>query len=240
MKASGAPSRRLGAIIALEAEAAAILADGRFSWAEDGPGEFSSGSYPLRLALCGVGKAFASWACARLAPRLERGRDLLVSLGTSGGLSKEKVGSLRLVGEFVEYDMDASGLGFERGLTPFSGAEEAVIRSLSPWAEELAAKALEASGRRADWARAASGDRFIQDAGEASALREATGASIVDMESAAIAKLCAFRGHLDFLALRYVSDNADHAAMESWTSRVADASLDFDAFLFELARLSRP
>ena len=204
----------------------------------------------MGLAISGVGKAFASWACARLIDGqslddgMEAGRDILVSLGTSGGLSSEQVGSLRLVKEFVEHDMRATELGVDPFVTPFSGMTGPVICSLSPEAEALALEALGASGLEAPWARAASGDRFIGDAAEAKDLREATGASVCDMESAAIAKLCAFRagragtdGHgLDFFALRAVSDNADHDARLSWTEQVELTSRDFDVYLFALAQ----
>jgi nucleoside phosphorylase len=244
--------RRLGAIVAVEEEAAAILADRRFEWAEEARGEYGSRAYPIRLAVCGVGKAFASWSCARLMSGGPTGGglapgDLLVSLGTSGGLGSERVGSLRLVKEFVEHDMLVTGLGVPPGVTPFSGMAGPVITTLSPAAEELALAALGAAGLQAPWARAASGDRFIGDADAARALRESTGAALCDMESAALAKLCAFRAiaangaaGLDYFALRSVSDNADHAAQVSWRQQVALSAVDFDAYLYALAGLLNP
>jgi nucleoside phosphorylase len=241
---------RLGVIVALEAEAAAILADPRFEWESLGSGGYSSRAFPVRLEVSGVGKVFASWACARLIGEgLAPGVDLMLSLGTSGGLSSEEVGSLLLVKEFVEHDMLVTGLGFEAGVTPFAGMAGPVISSLSPDAEALALAALSdcaLSGAAPDavWARSASGDRFIGDAAEAAELRIRTGASLCDMESAAIAKLCAYRGggaggSLDFFALRYVSDNADHRARLSWAQSVEISSRGFDAYLYALAGLIR-
>jgi adenosylhomocysteine nucleosidase len=229
---------KLGVIIALEAEAEAVLCDARFDWEPLAPGEYASRAFPMRLALSGVGKAFASWSCARLAPCCE----LLLSMGTSGGLRSEKVGSLALAKEFVEHDMVVAGLGIEAGVTPFAGMEGPVISRLSPRAEALALGALTASGLDAralegTWARSASGDRFIGDAEEAADLSRRTGASLCDMESAAIAKLCAFRAKLDFFSLRFVSDNADHRAQLSWEAQVRLSSRDFDSYLFELAKL---
>jgi nucleoside phosphorylase len=223
----------------VEEEAAAILADRRFEWDTAALGEYSSRAFPIRLAVCGVGKAFASWSCARLMGNgLAPGSGLMLSLGTSGGLGSERVGSLRLVKEFVEHDMLVTGLGVEPGVTPFCGMKGPVISSLSPAAESLALATLDAAGLEAPWARAASGDRFIGDAGEARALRESTGAALCDMGSAAIAKLCAFRGEgMDFFALRSVSDNADHNAQLSWGKQVELSSRDFDVFLLELAKL---
>jgi adenosylhomocysteine nucleosidase len=248
-------ARRLGLIMALRDEAAAILEDGRFRWArvsgygdgaEAGSGgecRFESEAFPISFALAGVGKAFASWACARMAGDC----DILLSLGTSGGLGSEKVGSLYLAREFVEYDMDATGFGYPSGVTPSSGTRDPVIRSLSPEGEALALAALAAAGLEAPWARAASGDAFIQDAKVSRELAAGTGAQLCDMECAAIAKLCALRASperraagrpaLDYFALRYVSDNADHNASASWDEQVLVSSKEFDAYLYALAVL---
>jgi nucleoside phosphorylase len=232
-------------IVAVEAEARAILADGRFRWrttgAAAGGRSFASEAFPIVLELCGVGKAFASWSLARIADDC----DLVVSLGTSGGLSSESVGSLHLVREFVEHDMSVTGLGIEAGVTPFEGMDSPVISPLSEEGAAFALAALEASGLEADWARAASGDRFIGDAAEAAELKRRTGASLCDMECAALAKLCAFRGAsglqdaraLDFFALRAVSDNADHAAQHSWARQAELSAKDFDTYLYALASL---
>ena len=230
--ASQGASRRLGVIVAVEAEAAAILADARFAWEKRAPGEFESRTFPVNLALCGVGKAFASWSIAVLARRCS----LIVSLGTAGSLGSEAAGSLHLVKEFVEYDMLAAELGFESGVTPFAGMQGPVISSLSPECEAIALAALEAAGLKAPWARSASGDRFIGDAAEARRLRESTGATLCDMESAAMAKLCLYRAKADFFSLRSVSDNADHAAHASWAEQAKASALVFDAYLGALAR----
>jgi adenosylhomocysteine nucleosidase len=239
--------------MALKDEAAVILEDGRFAWRElysrspelpGGPvAEYESQSFPITLSLSGVGKVFASWACAALAEHC----DLMVSLGTSGGMGSERIGSLRLVKEFVEYDMDATGFGYPTGVTPASGTRDPVIRTLSPEGEVLALEALSLSGLKAEWARAASGDRFIKDAAESRALAASTGASLCDMECAAVAKLCALRaapgrlaageGAFDFFALRSVSDNADHNASVSWDAQVALSAKDFDTYLYALAGL---
>jgi Nucleoside phosphorylase len=256
MASRNAPAgRRLGLIMACRDEAAVILADERFAWrrvagygdgaapGQGGESRFESSSFPISFALAGVGKVFASWACARMAPDC----DLIVSLGTSGGLSSEKVGSLYLAKEFVEHDMDATGFGYPAGVTPSSGTRDPVLRTLSAAGEDLALAALESSGLRASWARAASGDAFIQDSKLSRAIAERTGAQLCDMECAAIAKLCAMRATperlaagrsaLDYFALRYVSDNADHNAQVSWDEQVLVSSKDFDAYLYAIARM---
>ena len=233
--------RRLGAVIAMPQEAADILADARFAWTQTGRDAWTSGAYPLKLELSGVGKVFASWACASLAADC----DLILGMGTSGGLRAEPVGSRWLAAEFVEHDMEAAGIGYEPGVTPFARMAGPVIRAVGPETLALAEAAAAAAGLAVSRARVASGDAFIADPQRAHALAERTGAQLCDMESAAIAKLCAFRcgpggskdGGVEFFAFRSVSDNADHQAARSWAEQVKSAAADFDAFLYEFVRL---
>jgi nucleoside phosphorylase len=251
------PQRNLGLVVAVPEEAVAILADPLFAWREAGAGLYSSNSFPMKLVVSGVGKVFASWALARLlaAWEGEGGCDLVCSLGTSGALGDQAVGSLWLVGEFVEQDMDASGLGFERGVTPFSGMDSPMLRTLGPGVRSLALETCAVAGLSVGETRSVSGDCFIADGARARSLGERYAAALCDMESAALAKLCAFRAGpgpgpragaggraaqpggpgLPFFALRSVSDNADHKAPRSWPEQVKLASLDLDSFLRALA-----
>lgn len=66
----------------------------------------------------------------------------------------------------------------------------------------------EAAGPRIRAGRLATVDRIIRTAAEKAELRRETGADVVDMETAAVARLCAERG-VRFVAARVVSDAAD-------------------------------
>lgn len=230
--------KTIAIVFAMEREARATLADPRFAWEAEGD-IWLSRRYPMRLALSGVGKVLASWALSRVAG----GASLALSLGTSGGLDEGAPGGCRLVSEFVEYDMDVSSLGLERGVTPSAGMSGPVIRTASEGTLVLARRAADAAGVAYREARAASGDRFLSDASAARALRESTGASVVDMECAALAKLCLLRAKdplgkpLEFLAYRAVSDKADEDAGASFESLVDGQSLVFDAILASFASL---
>jgi adenosylhomocysteine nucleosidase len=71
----------------------------------------------------------------------------------------------------------------------------------------------------------ASGDRFVAAAAESDALRSALPEALaVDMESAAVAQVCADWG-VPFGAVRTISDRADD-----------DAHVDFQHFLSQIAR----
>ncbi|HTX73868.1 MAG TPA: 5'-methylthioadenosine/S-adenosylhomocysteine nucleosidase [Rectinemataceae bacterium] len=234
----------VGVIVAMPQEAADILGDARFGWAAAGKDSWTSSRFPLRLEISGVGKVFAARACAALTLSC----DLVVSLGTSGGLGTEAIGSLWIAREFVEHDMEASGLWYEPGVTPFAGMSGPVISSLSDEGFSRAVAASAAAGLEVAECRATSGDVFIADPLRARMLAERTGARICDMESAAEAKLCAYRGRqgedsfapIEFFAFRSVSDNADHQAGRAWSEQVTFAARDFDAFLYSFVSAPSP
>jgi nucleoside phosphorylase len=249
---------RIGVLVAARPEAEAILAGPAFGWepcaepppagspaapAADPPAGaartgfapdlWRSRNAPITLCLSGAGKVLATWATARLAP----GADILLALGTAGSLGGDAIGSLWLCHEFVEHDYDVSAFGIPRGVTLFERMDGPVLSSARP--EQLAAAraALARAGLRAGECRMASGDCFIADGGRARELMAWTGARLVDMECAAVAKACVLRARgrdglpLPFISLRSVSDNADHEAAEPWEERARAASRDFAAFL---------
>jgi 5'-methylthioadenosine/S-adenosylhomocysteine nucleosidase len=227
---------KIGVVFAMEREARATLSDPLYDWERCGADLWKSRKFPVSLVLSGVGKVFAAWALARIA----RDCDLVLSLGTSGGLGEDEAGGFFLASEFVEWDVDATGFGYARGVTPSSGMKGPVISSARPVNLERARVAAHAAGLSFREVRAASGDSFINDAAKAATIRAETGAEIVDMESAAIAKLCMLKAGksgdspLEYLAFRAVSDKADSDATISFEALVDRQSLGFAAFLRSL------
>jgi nucleoside phosphorylase len=198
---------------------------------------WDSERYPLRLVLTGIGKVLASWGLASHAAGARR----LLSLGTSGGLGGEAVGSLWLVSEFVEHDFNLVGLGLAPGVTPWEGMEEPVMRTAGQRFLDQARRAARLARLEPGECRSATGDEFVSDSGRARELARRTGARLIDMESGALAKLVLLRAGRtgpeggretpELLALRYVSDNADHQAHRSWKEEVRAASVDLSSFL---------
>lgn len=231
--------KRIGVIFAMEREARATLSDPLYGWEKCGADLWKSHNFPVSLVLSGVGKVFAAWALSRVAMESE----LVLSLGTSGGLGEDEAGGFFLASEFVEYDMDVTGFGYAKGITPSSGMKGPVISSATEESLEFARKAAMVAGIPFREVRAASGDSFINNAEKAACIRVETGAEIVDMESAAIAKLCMLkyrvecsedmRGDrpLEYLAFRAVSDKADSEASRSFESLVDAQSRVFAKFL---------
>lgn len=135
-------------------------------------------------------------------------------LRNSGDLS---IGDLILAKELIQHDLDARGLGFERGEVPYSTYH--VLQS----DEELLAIAQEfqPDAGRLRTGRVLTGDQFLTSAQEASwsYLTDELAGDAVEMEGAAVA-LVATLNKMPFLVARTISDRAD-----------GDASTDFEAFL---------
>jgi adenosylhomocysteine nucleosidase len=219
-------------VIAVRPEADAILHDKAFDWREEEEGLYVSGNRPLRLVISGVGKVYAAWAFSRV----WKDSDAVISLGTSGGLSDEKVGGAWIAHEFVEHDMCVDSLGFSPGVTPYGPLADPVMRTCSPWLLEEMEGACRSKGIAYTKGRAMAGDEFINDAARAARKLELFSARIVDMESAAMAKLAASFTHTPFAALRIVSDNANHESGIDWAANVRKAAIVLNDFLLAITR----
>ncbi len=225
---------QLGIVMALESEASSILSNPAYQWRKEGQRLYRSAAYPLRLIVCGVGKAYAAWAYTLLSTECQS----ILSLGTSGGLSNEKIGSIYRVGEFVEHDMCVESLGFAPGLTPYEEHKDPVLRPSSPSLDALIERACAKAGLSCLSGRALSGDEFLCEPQRAAAKRDIFSAQLVDMESAAMAKLALTREAKPFAALRVVSDNANHDSGGDWKASLALAAQLFDSFLLWAGRLA--
>jgi adenosylhomocysteine nucleosidase len=220
-----------GVIAALGEEVACILANGAYGWQPQSDHYVSP--HAAALVVSGVGKANAAFALAKIFDAAEQ----ILIIGTSGGLGLQQPGSVYMVTEFVEHDMDASGLGFAPGVTPLSWMEDPVLSCVDEAFVASVSGVCESLGIPLYRGRAISGDQFLSDADAAAEKARLFGADIVDMESAAIAKIC-MQYKKPVLALRYITDNANHEAGASWQEHVRHSSAIMDSILSALLRLS--
>lgn len=181
---------------------------------------------PVVLVLSGVGKVAAAITTTLLLQAL--GARGVLFTGVAGGLaSGVRVGDVVVGAQFLQHDMDASPI-FPRWVVPDVGQGAAAGAGRSHFAAHAAmAEVLQAavpSGTRCHHGLIVSGDRFVSSAAESQALREALPEALaVDMESAAVAQVCAaFDAPL--AVLRSISDRADD-----------EAHVDFPAFLAQVA-----
>ncbi len=170
----------------------------------------------IRVLYCGVGKINAAVALTRELRRYvhaERRVPTVLNFGSAGS-RVHPTGSLIACHEFVQRDMDVSGLGFALGVTPFDDVPPTLI--------------FEPRFAHLPNARCGSGDSF--------AMSEcAVECGVVDMEAYALAKVCWLEG-APFACVKYVTDGADHAAAGDWRDNVHKAAEEF----LRLYRASSP
>jgi adenosylhomocysteine nucleosidase len=157
------------------------------------------------LLYTGVGKVNAAAALARRLAEIRcAGAPLpvVVNLGTAGSRVLP-AHSLVACNRFAQRDMDVTGLGFPRGVTPFD-ATPAVIEFPAVFAglpQTLCSTA----------------DSF------ATAPHDG---DVVDMEAFALARVCVAQG-ARFACAKYVTDGADGDSAAHWEAALEAASLAF-------------
>jgi adenosylhomocysteine nucleosidase len=168
-------------------------------------GVFEAAGIPVLY--CGVGKVNAAIALTRELTRYaQQGQamPLVLNFGSAGS-RRHPTGALVECHEFVQRDMDVSGLGFALGVTPYDEAPAAL--RFDPVFKHLPS------------AVCGSGDSFATTV---------TGmeCEVVDMEAYALAKVC-WHEKAQFACVKYVSDGADHTAADDWQQNLHKAADEF-------------
>lgn len=168
-------------------------------------GVFEAAGLPVLYS--GVGKVNAThaltYALAGYSLRNEE-LPLVVNFGTVGS-RRLPAGSLVSCSEFVQRDMDVSGLGFDLGVTPYDSTPARL--KFDPLFNAL------------PQAVCGTGDSFATD--------EFTMAcDVVDMEAFALAKVC-WMEKARFACAKYVTDGADGEAAADWKRNVHKAAEQF-------------
>jgi len=173
----------------------------------EGQGRFEQAD--VSVLYTGLGKVNAALALARrLATLRAQGAlpELVVNFGTAGSRTFT-TGSVIACRQFVQRDMDVTGLGFALGETPFETLPAtltfpAVFGDLPEGV-------------------CGTGDRFETGAA-------GLACDVIDMEAYALAKVCLVEG-VPFACAKYISDGADHAAADDWQASLPKASAAFFA-----------
>ena len=126
--------------------------------------------------------------------------DLVINYGTAGS-RKYKKGELVDCTKFIQRDMDVTGLGFQRGETPFEKQPPLVIETESLF---------NPIGKNAT---CGSGDSFVED-------RSQYYGEVVDMEAYALSKVC-YHYQIPFISFKYISDGADDNANDDGDENVS-------------------
>lgn len=205
-------------LAAMPDEVKALLADGFYQWQRESAQIYRSAKGVV-LGITGLGKVNAASLMTRLLSESER----FLVMGTAGSTQTDPIGHLYLIHEFVEHDMDVTGLGFKPGVTPFDTHSDFIYSSASAEFIDLLKTAFEKTKFPYSRGRIMSGDQFIHDAAMSALKSKLFEAQLIDMESAAIAKV-GVKNNKEVLAVRMVSDNANHDAHVDWSESVKNSS----------------
>jgi adenosylhomocysteine nucleosidase len=181
---------RVLVVMALAAESAGVFEDAR-----------------IPVLYCGVGKVNAALLLMRELRRYAHAAQpapLVLNFGSAGSRVHD-TGALLACHEFVQRDMDVTGLGFALGVTPYDDTPARL--SFEPLFTHL------------PQAVCGSGDSFAMSAC-------AVECEVVDMEAYALAKACRLE-QAPFGCAKYVTDGADHAAADHWRDNVHKAAESF-------------
>ena len=177
---------------------------------------------PRQIIYTGVGKVNAT---GQLTERLHSSHlnylplmpKLVINYGTAGSRDLP-IGELVDCTIFTQRDMDAGGLGFLKGQTPFE--------NLIPMILDYNHVKFNPIGKRL---RCGTGDNFVQTDKD-------TYSDVYDMEAYALAKVC-FVYDVPFISFKYITDNANEKSSKDWEDNCSDGIIEFkERVLYEIEK----
>ena len=173
------------------------------------------------VVMCGVGKVNAA-ICAHTLIR-EFGARSVINTGAAGSLNNEiNISDLVFSTDALQYDLDASPLGFAVGEIPYANVREfPADEELRRVGEEAAAEAF--PGTCIFTGRICSADTFVASVEAKERIRREFGGECCEMEGAAIAQAC-YLNKTPYLIVRAISDKADGSGDADFSEFSAEAS----------------
>ncbi len=165
--------------------------------------EFIIESSKIDLLYTGVGKINAA-ICITEYLLKNTIPEYVINFGTAGSKTIE-VGKIVDCTKFIQRDMDATGLGFEKYETPFDTKFSKII-DFSLFEKNPINLCL----------TCATGDSFINS-------NDSHIGDVVDMEAYALAKVC-FKYDIPFISFKYISDGADTDANIDWKKNITNGA----------------
>ena len=173
----------------------------------------------------GVSKVNAAMAAELLC--LRYGVDLIVNAGVAGCFTDLPTGSLVVVSDFVQHDVDTTAVGDPIGLV--STVNQV---SFPTWRPERCAALLKDAGFDAVTGRAATGDWFAVKGDRAAWIRDTFSPLLAEMEGGAIAQVC-LRNGIGCVSVKSVSDHL-------FSDTQSEEYFDFGQALEKLGRVVLP
>lgn len=164
------------------------------------------------IAKCGVGKVLSAILTQHLIDTYNI--DQIICTGVAGSLNNNfNIGDVILSQDLIQHDMDATAVGFERGLIPFT--DHKVLMASSILLEK--AKSFTSPEFKSLPGRILSGDVFVtHNYHHRNALTDELQGDACEMEGASIALVCTVH-KVPFIVIRSISDKADGTShMDFW------------------------
>ena len=167
------------------------------------------------IVYTGVGKVNATYELTAelfFQMKLSKVPKLVINFGTAG--SREiPIHTLVDCNQFIQRDMDATGLGFFKGQTPF---EDELIMDFSYINNSIGKGYV-----------CGSGDNFVENIDN-----EIDHIDVFDMEAYALAKVCNKFG-IDFVSYKYITDNVNEKSASDWKENCNKGVTEFKKILEE-------
>ena len=176
-------------------------------------------SIPLILSTTGVGKVSAAMTTQHLIDRFQPSAILFT--GLAGALNPTyEIGDLILADRCIQYDIDASELGFPAGTIPYTE-----YHTFTPNTALLKLARQIETAHTLHTGTILTGDQFMTHDKRAryQTLLDQFKGDAIEMEGAALAHVCT-HNHIPFLILRTISDKANEAASHDFSKFLKTAS----------------
>ena len=135
---------------------------------------------------------------------------LIINFGTAGSRDIP-IHTLVDCTQFVQRDMDATGLGFIKCETPF---EDKIAMNFSYVNNSIGKGYI-----------CGSGDSFVESTDNETKLID-----VFDMESYALAKVC-YKVGIDFVSFKYITDNVNEKSADDWKENCSKGITEFKKLL---------
>ncbi len=167
--------------------------------------KFTYKSFEVTVICFGIGKVHAATGASL--SLINKSYDLVINTGWSGAVSGVRKGDIVMGSRFFECDFDLSTIGYRPGHKPYH--KEAGNVCNNRYFKKIADSGLFAPKIFG------TGDIFLSDKALAAKYKELFNINAFDMESAAIAEVCALF-NVPFLSVRKISDSADDVAPDDY------------------------
>ena len=189
-------------------------------------------STPVILATSGVGKVSAAMTTQYLINKFEP--EIILFTGIAGALnSTYEIGNIIIANTCIQYDIDASELGFSPGTIPYTDYKTfSSDHKLLDLAKKIKTK------NAIHFGTILTGDQFISHKKRINYqhLFDYFKGDAIEMEGAALAHVCTYN-NLPFLVIRTISDKADETAPKDFNAFLKIASRNNFVFIEELLKL---